>query len=94
MKYHTPTTTVNIQKDFVHTFGESRSRVGFRLSMAVLALLEDALAFGALGNLPAARAADLTMSTPTSIATAPSVPSRDNGSSRSSSSSSWSSCVG
>ena len=49
--------------------------------MAVFALVEDALAFGALGILPGARAADLKMSPPTSIAVAPSVPSRNNGSS-------------
>ena len=36
--------------------------------MAVFALVEDALAFGALGDLPSARAADLTMSPPTSSA--------------------------
>ena len=59
--------------------------------MAVFALLEDALASGALGNLPGAPTADLTMSPPTSIAAAPSVPSRNNGSSSGSSSSSSSS---
>ena len=59
--------------------------------MAVLALLEDALTFGALGDLPSARAADLTMTAPNSIAAAPSVPSGNNGSSRSSSSQSSSS---
>ena len=34
------------------------------------ALLEDAFAFGALGNLPGAPTADLTMSPPTSISVA------------------------
>ena len=62
--------------------------VGLSLLMAVFALLEDALAFGALGNLPGAPTADLTMLPPTSIALAPSSPSRNNGSSRSSSASS------
>ena len=42
--------------------------------MAVFTLLEDAFAFGALGNLPGA--ADLTMSPLASIAAAPSVKSR------------------
>ena len=72
---------------------ESRGRVGFSLSMAVFALLEDALAFGALGNMPGAPTADFTKSPPTSSAVAPSVPSGNNGSSSSSSSSS-SSCEG
>ena len=44
----------------------------------MFALLEDALAFGAVGNLPGARAAHLTMSPPSSVAAAPSVPSRNN----------------
>ena len=59
--------------------------------MTVFALLEDALAFGAVGNLLGAPAADLTMSPPTSIAVRPSVPSCNGGSSSSSSSSSNSS---
>ena len=66
-------------------FGESRWRVGFSLLLVVFALLADALAFGALGNLPGAPAADLTMTPPASIAAAPSVPSRNNGISSSSS---------
>ena len=45
--------------------------------MAACALLEDALAFGALSNLPGAPAADLTISPQTSIAVAPSVHSRN-----------------
>ena len=53
----------------------------------------DALACGALSNLPGALTVDLTMSPPTSIAVAPSVPCRNSGSSSSRSSSS-SSCVG
>ena len=58
----------------------------------MLLLLKDALAFRALGNLPGALAADLTMeSQQTSFAAAPAVQSRSS-SSRSSSSSS-SSCV-
>ena len=65
----------------------------FSLILALFALWEDALVFGALGNLSAAPAADLAMSPPTSIAVAPPVPSRNNGSSSSSSSSS-SSCEG
>ena len=56
----------------------------FSLLMGVFALLEDAHAFGSLGTLPGAPAADLRMSPPTSIAVAPSVPSRNNGSSSSS----------
>ena len=59
----------------------------------MFALLDYARAFGALGNLPGARAADVTMSPPASIAASPFVPSRNNGS-WSSSSSSSSSCVG
>ena len=43
---------------------------GFSPLMAVFALLEDALAFCVLGNLPCVRAADLKMSPPTSIAAA------------------------
>ena len=38
------------------------------LSMAEFVLLEDVLAFDALGNLPGAHAADLTMSPPASMA--------------------------
>ena len=64
--------------------------LGFCHSIAVFALLEDAFAFVALGNLPGAPTVDLTKS---SIAAAPSVPSRNNGSSSNSSSSS-SSCMG
>ena len=60
--------------------------------MAVFALLEDALAFGALADLPGAPTADLTRALPASIAAAPSVPSRNNGSSSSGSSSSSSLC--
>ena len=60
---HTPTPTLIF-------FGESRCRVGFSILMAVFALLEDALACGALGHMPGAPAPDLTMSTPTSIAAA------------------------
>ena len=41
--------------------------------MALFAPLEDALAYGALGNLPGAPTADLTVSPPTSIVAAPSV---------------------
>ena len=52
-----------------------------------------ALAFGALGDLPGAPAADLTMAPPASIAAALSAPSRNNGSFSSRSSTS-SSCVG
>ena len=52
--------------------------------MAVFALFEDALAFGAFGNLPGAPTADLTISPSTSIAAAPSVPRRHSGSSNSS----------
>ena len=46
--------------------------------MAVFALLEGALAFGAFGDLPGAPTADLTMAQPASNAAAPSVPSRNN----------------
>ena len=52
--------------------------------MALFAPLEDAVAHRALGDLPGAPTADLTMSPPTSIAVAPSVLSRNNGSSSSS----------
>ena len=52
--------------------------------MVVFALLEDALALGALGNLLCARAADLTMAPPASIAAVPAVQGRNNGSSSSS----------
>ena len=48
--------------------------------MAVFALLEDSLAFGALEDLPGAPTANMTMSPPAPIAAAPSVPSRTSGS--------------
>ena len=63
------------------------------LLLAVFVLMEDALACDALGNLPGARAADLTMAPPAATAAAPAGQSRNNGSSSSCSSSS-SSCVG
>ena len=68
-------------ESFFSKNGESRWRVGFGLAMAVFALSEDALSFGALGNLPGALTADLTMAPPVPIAAAPSVPSRNNGNS-------------
>ena len=47
--------------------------LGFVFFMAFFfAPLEDALAYGALGNLPGAPTADLTKSPPTSLAAAPS----------------------
>ena len=45
--------------------------LGFCHSIAVFALLEDAFASVALGNLPGAPAVDLVQSPPTSIAAAP-----------------------
>ena len=81
------------RKCFKNIFGESRWWVVFSHLLAVFWLLEDALAFGALGNMPGAPTADLIMSPPTSTAAAPSVPSRNNGSSSTSSSSSGC-CVG
>ena len=44
--------------------------------MAVFVLSEDALAFGALGNLPGTPAVDLTMAPTASIVAAPSVQGR------------------
>ena len=66
----------NFRKFFFSIFGESLRMVGFSVCT------------GALGSLPGARAADVTMSPPASIAAAPLVPSRNNCSSCSSSSSS------
>ena len=82
MKNDTPTPTLNIfSVFFLKYLAKLVEGLGFVFSWLFFALLEDAHAFGALGNLPGAPTADLTMSPPTSIAAAPSVPSRNNGSS-------------
>ena len=85
MKYHTPAPTLKFL-DFFEYLANRVEVLGLVFSMAVFALLEDALPFGAVGNMPGAPTAALTMSPPTSIA--PSVPGLGNGSSTSSSSSS------
>ena len=91
MKYHAP--TPNAQHLESVLFSKFFGRIALEgwvssFNGCVVALMEDALAFGALGNLLGTRAADLSMSPPASVAAAPSKPSRNNGSSSNSSSSS------